>query len=38
MPHFTKTSLEEAKRLTGGSKRQKALAEYIESIEQLSKG
>ena len=38
MPHFTKTSLEEAKRLTGGSKRQKALAEYIESIGRLSKG
>ena len=38
MPHFTKTSLEEAKRLTGGNKRQKALAEYIESIQRLSKG
>ncbi len=38
MPHFTRTTLEEAKRLTGGSKRQKALAEYIESIGRLSKG
>ena len=38
MPQFTKTSVEEAKRLTGGGKRQKALAEYIDSIGRLSKG
>lgn len=38
MPQFTTTSLEEAKRLTRGGKRQKALADYIEIIGRLASG
>ena len=38
MPQFIKASLEEAKRVTGSTKRQKILAEYTDSIGRLSKG
>ena len=38
MPQFTTTSVEEAQRLTGGGKRQKDLAAYIESVNGLSPG
>ena len=38
MPQFTTTSVEEAQRITGGGKRQKDLAAYIESVNGLSPG
>ena len=38
MPQFTTTSIEEAQRLTEGGKRQKDLAAYIESVNDLSAG
>ena len=38
MPQFTFTSVEEARRLTGGGKRQKELAAYLESVNGLSPG
>ena len=38
MPQFTTTSLEEAQRLTGGGKREKDLAAYLESVNGLVVG
>ena len=38
MPQFTTTSVEEARRLTGGGKRQKELTAYLESVNGLSPG
>ena len=38
MPQFTTTSVEEAQRLTGGGKRQRELAVYLESVSGLSRG
>ena len=38
MPEFTTTSVEEAMRITGGGKRQKDLAAYLESIGNLPRG
>ena len=38
MPQFTTTSVEEARRVTGGGKRQRELAEYLESVTGLSRG
>ena len=38
MPEFKKTSIDEAKRLTGGTKRDKALAVYANHIKQLVVG
>ena len=38
MPQFTTTSVEEAQRITGGGKRRKDLAAYIESVNRLSPG
>ena len=38
MPQFTTTSVEEAMRITGGGKRQKDLAAYLESIGSLPRG
>ena len=38
MPQFTTTTLEEAQRLTGGGKREKDLAAYLESVNGLSAG
>ena len=38
MPQFTTTSVEEARKITGGGKRQRELAEYVESVNGLSRG
>ena len=38
MPQFTTTTLEEAQRLTGGGKREKDLAAYLESVNGLAAG
>ena len=38
MPEFTTTTLEEAQRLTGGGKREKDLAPYLESVNGLAPG
>ena len=38
MPEFTTTSIEEARRLTGGAKRQQELAAYIDSVTGLPSG
>ena len=38
MPQFTTTSVEEARRITGGGKRLKELAAYLESVNGLSRG
>ena len=38
MPQFTTTTLEEAQRLTGGGKREKDLAEYLDSVNGLAAG
>ncbi len=38
MPNFSTMSVQEALRLTGGGKRQKDLAAYLESINSLDRG
>ena len=38
MPQFTTTSIEEARRVTGGAKRQQELAAYIDSVTGLPSG
>ena len=38
MPEFTTTTLEEVQRLTGGGKREKDLAAYVESVNGLAAG
>ena len=38
MPEFTTISIEEARRITGGSRRQQELAAYIESVNDLALG
>ena len=38
MPQFTTTTLEEAQRLTGGGKREKDLAVYLDSVSGLAAG
>ena len=38
MPQFSSTTIEEAQRLTGGGKREKDLAAYLESVNGLAAG
>ena len=38
MPQFTTITLEEARRLTGGGKRDKDLAAYLEGVNGLATG
>ena len=38
MPEFTTISIEEARRVTGGARRQQELAAYIESVTDLPPG
>ena len=38
MPEFTTVSIEEARRVTGGARRQQQLAAYIESVTGLAPG